>query len=293
MHFSGTVYRNPYWPTFPLLQITQGCTHNSCKFCTMYRDVKFRMQPMEWIEEDLRELAEIAPDATTIQLLSANPLCMTYDKLAPILEMINRHLPKMRYIYAATRVTDIRNKTVEQLQSLKEMGLREISLGVESGEDWTLDRVHKGYRASDIIEQCAKLTEAGVDFWMSFLNGVAGREHSHDHAVHSAEIFSQCRPLVVGTGGLVLFPGTPLLEEADRGEFAPLSEKEMLTELKTFVEHLTCDCTFITHHTVSGQNLTGPNFLLRKEKILAALEDEIEHGDMDRLAAIRGGKRTL
>ena len=293
MHFSGTVYRNPYWPTFPLLQITQGCTHNSCKFCTMYRDVKFKMQPMEWIEEDLRELAEIAPDATTIQLLSANPLCMTYDKLAPIIEKINQYLPKMEYIYAATRVTDIRNKTVEQLKCLKEMGLREISLGVESGDDWTLDCVHKGYHASDIIEQCAKLTEAGVDFWMSFLNGVAGREHSHDHAVHSAEVFSQCRPMVVGTGGLVLFPGTPLLEEADRGEFAPLSEKEMLTELKTFVEHLTCDCTFITHHTVSGQNLTGPDFLQRKGKIVAALEDEIEHGDMDRLAAIRGSKRTL
>ena len=71
MHFTGTVYRNPYWPTFPLLEITQGCTHNKCKFCTMYRDVPFRMSPMEWIEEDLQEIAEIAPNATTIQLLSA------------------------------------------------------------------------------------------------------------------------------------------------------------------------------------------------------------------------------
>ena len=34
MHFTGTVYRNPYWPTWPLLEITQGCTHNRCKFCT-------------------------------------------------------------------------------------------------------------------------------------------------------------------------------------------------------------------------------------------------------------------
>ena len=57
MHFTGTVYRNPYWPTWPLLEITQGCTHNQCKFCTMYKDVPFRMSPMEWIEEDLQELA--------------------------------------------------------------------------------------------------------------------------------------------------------------------------------------------------------------------------------------------
>ena len=293
MHFTGTVYRNPYWPTFPLLQITQGCTHNSCKFCTMYRDVKFKMQPLEWVEEDLRELAEIAPDATTIQLLSANPLALSYDRLLPYLELIRKYLPKIEYVYAATRVTDIRNKTVEQLKAMKELGVREISLGVESGDDWTLERINKGYHAADIIEQCHKLDEAGVAYWMTFLNGVAGKEHSRGHAVHSAEIFSQCHPMLVGTGGLTLFPGTPLLEEAQRGEFTPLSEKEMLEELKLFVENLTCDCTFITHHTVAGQNLTGPNFLQRKDKIIAALDHEIKHGDMDRMAAIRRNKRTL
>ena len=252
MHFTDTVYRNPYWPTFPLLQITQGCTHNKCKFCTMYRNVNFKMQPLEWIKEDLKELSEIAPNAKTIQLLSANPLALTYDKLAPILEMINSYLPEMENIYAATRVTDIKNKTVDELKRLKEMGLCEISLGVESGDNQTLDLVNKGYHADDIIEQCGKLKKAGIKYWMTFLNGVGGKEHSADHAIHSAEIFSRCEPMLVGTGGLTLFPDTPLVEEAEKGNFTPLSEKEMLVELKTFVENLTCDCAFITHHTVNG-----------------------------------------
>ncbi len=293
MHFTQTVYRNPYWPTWPLLQITQGCTHNRCRFCTMYRDVPFRMQPMEWIEEDLEELKRTVPDADSIQLLSANPLAPVYDVLAPILERIDAALPRMAHIYASTRVTDIRNKTAAQLKSLRDMGLKEISLGVESGDDRTLERIDKGYRASDIIEQCAKLTEAGIDFWMTFLNGVAGREGSTDHAVRSAEIFSRCRPMVVGTGGLVLFPGTPLLEDAARGEFTPLSEREMLIELKTFTENLTCDCTFITHHTVSGTDLTGPGFLKRRDRIVAALEHEIRFGDLDAMAAARREKRSL
>ena len=51
---------------------------------------------------------------------------------------------------------------MEQLKSLRDIGLREISLGVESGDDWTLDRINKGYHANDIHEQCAKLTEAGI-----------------------------------------------------------------------------------------------------------------------------------
>ena len=168
-----------------------------------------------------------AADSTErMSVLSENPLCMTYDKLAQIMEKINQYLPGMEHIYAATRVTDLRNKTVEQWKSLRDMGLNEISLGVESGDDWTLDRINKGCRAADILEQCAKLDEAGVACWMTFLNGVAGREHSQEHALHSAEVFSRCHPMVVGTGGLTLFPGTPL------------SEKEMLVELKTFVENL-------------------------------------------------------
>ncbi|MBQ3664249.1 MAG: radical SAM protein [Clostridia bacterium] len=292
MHFTGTIYRNPYWPTWPLLEITQGCTHNMCKFCTMYKDVPFRMSPTEWIEEDLREIARNDPDARTIQLLSANPLVLAYDKLVHIFELIHRYLPKMEYIYLAGRVTDIKNKTVEQLKKLRELGMREISLGVESGDDWTLERIHKGYCAKDILEQCHKLEEAGIDYWMTFLNGVAGRSHSREHAVHSAEIFSLCKPMLVGTGGLTLFPGTPLLEEAQQGEFDPLSEKEMLEELKLFVENLTVDCYFITHHTVAA-NLTGPDFLGRKEKIIAALDNAIRHGDMDRMAELRRIKKTL
>ena len=128
---------------------------------------------------------------------------------------------------------------------------------------------------------------------MTFLNGVAGREHSRDHAINSAKIFSQCKPMLVSTGGLTLFPGTPLLDEAQRGEFDPLDERGLLEELLLFVENLTCDCAFITHHTISGVNLTGPDFLKRKDQIVSALRNEIENGDLDRMARIRSMKTTL
>ena len=292
MHFTEPVYRNPYWPTWPLIQITQSCTHNRCKFCTMYKGIPFRMQPLEDIEADAAEIASRMPDARTIQLLSANPLAMSFENLMPRLQLIKKHLPKLEHMYTATRVSDLKNKTVEQLKALRDIGLNEISLGVESGDDWTLQRIDKGYLSADILEQCRKLEEAGIAYWVTFLNGVAGREYSRDHAINSAKIFNQLKPMLVGTGGLTLFPGTPLLQEAQQGEFDPLSEREMLEELRQFVEHLEIDCTFITHHTVVA-NLTGPGFLSRKDSILAVLDEAIEHGDHDRLAAIRQNKRTL
>ena len=42
---------------------------------------------------------------------------------------------------------------MEELKKLKKPGLREISLGVESGDDWTLECIHKGYHAEDILEE--------------------------------------------------------------------------------------------------------------------------------------------
>ena len=59
------------------------------------------------------------------------------------------------------------------------------------------------------------------------------------------------------------------------------------------MENLTCDCIFITHHTVSGANLTGPDFLARKDTIVSDLRNQIEHSDLDRMARIRAAKDTL
>ena len=286
MHFTDPVYRHPYWPTWPLLEITRGCSHSRCRFCTMYDGVGFGVQPMEVIEKDLAELARTVPDARTIQLLSGNPLVLRSEQLAVVMERVHEYLPKMENIYTVGRVTDLRDKTVEELRELRGLGLKEISLGVESGDDWTLDRVDKGYHAEEVIAQCRKLDEAGIAYWLTFMNGIAGRGHSLDHAVHSAEVFNACNPLVVYVTSLVLFPGTPLLEDAERGEFEPLTERELLVETRAFLEHLRADCGLVTHHTTSI-DLSCQDFLGSKARLLAELDDTIANGDMDMLSLRR------
>ena len=292
MHFTGTLYRSPSWPTWPLLQITQGCSHNKCKFCTMYRDVKFAPMPIEIIEEDLAELSQTDPDATTIQLLSGNPLALPFHRLKPILEKIHEYLPHMEHIYTQGRITDLRSKSVEQLRELRDLGMDEISIGVESGDDWTLERVVKGYRGADVVEQCHKLDEAGIRYWLTYLNGVAGRSHMHEHALNSARVFNQCHPMHVGVGGFTLFPGTPLRDEAERGEFDPLTEAEMLEELREFALALECDCAFSTHHNVVAE-IDTQDFLADKDAFIAEIDDILENDDMELLAQYRAAKTDL
>lgn len=65
MHYTGTIWRPPYEADSLLLEVTTGCTHHKCKFCTLYHDLPFdfRLSPKKDIEADLLE----------VQMLRANP----------------------------------------------------------------------------------------------------------------------------------------------------------------------------------------------------------------------------
>ena len=292
MHYTGTVYRNPYKPPSPLLEITQGCSHNRCKFCNMYSDVKFRQSPLEWIEEDVKEIASVYPNTDRLQLLSADPFVLDFERLDAICDIIHTHLPDVNIMTMAARVDNIKDKSVSELKILKSKGIVEVNIGAESGDDETLKSVNKGYTSEDILKQCEKLDKAGIDYWLTFLNGVGGVEHSKNHALNSAKIFSQANPTVVGTGGLVLFEGTGLRALYKKGKFHPLTEKGMMEELKLFIKNLDFDGRFITHHTIS-MDLNDVNFRQNKAEILKNLQYGIDNMDMERLAQIRNNKRGL
>ena len=78
----------------------------------------------------------------------------------------------------------------------------------------------------------------------------------------------------------------------EEGRWTKLTEKEMLEELLLFVENLTCNCRFITHHTVSA-DLNTNDFLGNKKFIAGTLKNEIETGDFEIMKDIRDSKRTL
>ena len=56
MHFSGGINRPPYETADGYLQTTEGCSHNTCLFCTYFKDQKFRKSTIEEIEADIREI---------------------------------------------------------------------------------------------------------------------------------------------------------------------------------------------------------------------------------------------
>ena len=81
MHQTGQIYRPPSEASVQRLEVTIGCSHNKCSFCTMYRKTPFRVAPLEDVEMDLKELHDRGEKITRIYLTNGDPFVLGIDRL--------------------------------------------------------------------------------------------------------------------------------------------------------------------------------------------------------------------
>lgn len=238
MHFTGRTWRPPYEAHSVIIQATSGCTYNKCRFCNLYEGECFRMSPIEEFEEDLAEIKKYQPYARRIFWTGANPFVMSYENLKLRALTVRDYLIKCQTMAMFASIRDIKSKEVWQLQKLRAMGINGLSIGIESGDDETLLLANKGYTSEDILEQCRKLDEAGIEYYFVYMTGLAGKGNGYRNAVNSAKLFSQLNPYFISVDSLTLFPNTELYDMAQRGEFEPAGEKERIEELQVFIQNL-------------------------------------------------------
>lgn len=293
MHFTGTIWRPPYeWDSL-LLEVTAGCTHHRCKFCTLYDDLPFpfRMSPLEDIEADLREaqLFQTGPmERLTRQLqglplsegperaflVGANPFVLKAGRLERIAEMVRTYFPGCRTIGCFARITDITGKMDDELSRLAQAGYDGITIGVESGDGDALAFMDKGYTPEDIITQTRRLDGAGIGYHFFYLAGIAGAGKGRESARRSAEIFNQTHPRRVGSSMLTVFPESRLYQEIQAGNWREAGEKEKLEEVRTLVEHLDIPVIFAALGASNAVNMEG-RLPEGRGKLLSALDEVI------------------
>ena len=238
MHFTGRTWRPNYEADSCIIQLTAGCTYHKCHFCNLYKEEPFAMSPLSEFEEDLSEIKSYQPHARRIFITGANPFALSYEKLKPYILTVRDYLIKCQSIAMFASIRDIKSKEVWQLRKLRAMGVNGLSIGVESGDDDTLVLANKGYTSQDILEQCRKLNEAGIEYYFVYMTGLAGKGAGYRNAINSAKIFSQLNPYFISVDSLTLFPGTKLFDMEKDGKFIQSGEKERIQELQTFIKSL-------------------------------------------------------
>jgi radical SAM superfamily enzyme YgiQ (UPF0313 family) len=279
MHYEGTIYRPPVEANSLLLQVTVGCAHNKCTFCNMYKDVCFRMEKLEQIEEDLKEARRYYKKVERIFLVNGDAFVLKADYLKAIAIKIREYFPECNTITMYSSIQNIKSKTDEELKELRALGINDLYVGIESGSDEVVARINKGHTVQEAIEQLQRLNEANINHMALLMLGVAGKGKGIENAKATAEFLNVTKPKLIWVGTLAVFPGTKLQEEVEAGTFVEASEIENLIEEKTLIENIQLEnVPFYGVHPTNAIPVAG--ILPRdKEKMLEALEYGIQNFD--------------
>ena len=283
MHYTGTIWRPPYEAASLLLEVTAGCTHHKCKFCTLYDDLPFdfRMSPINDIEADLKEAQKqyklwSSYRLTRAFLTGANPFVLKCERLMDIAALIHKYFPGIKTIGGFSRITDVTLKSDEELQELKNTGYDGLTIGIETGDNEALKFMNKGYEAEDILKQCRRLDQAGISYKFFYLASISGAGKGEAGAKATAEICNQLHPKLVGANMLTIYPNSELYQEIKKGNWVEESEIEKYKELKTLVENLNITTEFAALGASNAIQLQG--YLPRdKERLLAVLNEIISN----------------
>jgi len=286
MKFTSGINRPPYETADGYLQVTEGCSHNHCLFCTYFKDVKFRKSTIEEIEADIKDMHNWFKNPKRIFLQGADGYSADYNTLMRTAELLHQYMPSVETIGGYARIDSFFDKTEEQIRNMTAVGYSNPYIGVESGDDVVLKRINKGYNAAQAREVLEKIDRGGMPYVVNFLNGAGGHDYGFTNAHATAKLYDGLHPTMVNMSMLTVVPGTPLYKLIKQGKYVESTEKEKLEEAKEFVRSLTNKTIFMTEH---ASNLFHVECQLpdEKESLMTYIQQIIDKKDEKELRHYR------
>ena len=288
MRYIGDIYRPPSEAYSLLLQVTVGCSHNKCTFCSMYKKKQFRLRPMEDVLEDLDWARSHYRRVGRIFLCDGDALCLKNSKLLTILDRIRELFPECERVTSYGRATDALRKSDEELKELRAHGLTMVYLGAESGSDKVLQMVNKGETAKELIDGVRKLEENGIQTSVTFISGLGGPELMEEHAIESGKMIKEMNASYVSFLTLMLEYPAPLLEDYRQGKFKLLKPEEVLQEAALMLDYARPEkpCVFRSNHASNYVSLKG-DLPYDNDEMIAALKRCMEDKRLPKNEAFR------
>ena len=279
--YDTPVFRPPSEAESFILRVTRGCAHNSCTYCNMYRGVKFeKLSDAQIMRQIAMAYSTDAEGVRRVFLADGDALVLPTERLLNILSVLKKYFPNLERVssYAAPR--DILAKSVEELTELRRAGLALLYYGMESGDAQTLKDIRKGVNDKQSIEAGKRVIAAGMKLSIMIILGIAGKEGSTRHALATAHAINEIKPTMLSALSLMLYRGSELKEQFERGEFHPLTPAQLMEELKLIMEHVDLPesehMIFRSNH-VSNYIRLAATLPRDKEQLLEDIDKSILH----------------
>jgi radical SAM superfamily enzyme YgiQ (UPF0313 family) len=256
--YEPPVFRPPSEADSLILQVTIGCSHNTCSFCSMYRNKRFRTRTLDQIRADIAQgRSVLGPGVRRVFLADGDAMCLATRRLADILVLLNEAFPRLQRVGIYANARDVLAKSAEELRELRRLSLKILYMGLESGDAETLESVGKGATPAEIVQAVQRARASGMATSVMVLVGLAGRQRRLVHARASANAINAMSPNYTALLTYTPVPGSPLHDRIARGEFQLPSPRESIEEIRAFVQAVECDTYFTCNHASNYLPLTG------------------------------------
>jgi radical SAM superfamily enzyme YgiQ (UPF0313 family) len=238
-----------------VLQLTEGCSFNSCTFCSFYRDQAFHVKSPAEFYRHVREVRDFLREGIslrkTIFLGGANALVLPLEKLKPYLEMIHQFydVKALGGIFAFLDGFSGEKKSPADFQEMADLGLDTIYIGLESGSDELLEFLNKPSTAEQVLETVRAAKSAGIATAVIILLGAGGKAYSKDHVRETVRLLNEMK---LDAGDIIYF--SKMIDSGDslygiiekELHITPLSEPEQEAQWQAIESQLVFDNTLGT-----------------------------------------------
>lgn len=239
MNYIEPVFRPPSeWKSY-ILQLTNGCSWNQCTFCEMYTAPQkaFHFKSRDKCLAELKLVANHPQRVSRIFLADGDAMTLSTRRLSQVLEDIHTHLPWVNRVTSYCLPRNLKDKSVEELSLLRQLGLKMVYVGCESGDDEVLAKVNKGETFETSLDALKKLKAAGIKASVMILNGLGGKLLSKQHAINSARLMNAAQPEYLSTL-VVSFPVGEARFRKNFPEYQPLEQVELFQEMELLLSEL-------------------------------------------------------
>jgi hypothetical protein len=216
-----------------VLLATDGCAYNRCTFCGFYREVQYRRRTADHFRSHVQDVLAYHGKALAnrrgVFLGQANALTgprtwredvlrATNEQLAGLGCESRRTRDKQGEVAIASFVDAFtgRKMSADEFRKLRALNLRQLYLGIETGDRQLLEWLEKPATTSQMLDAVISAKSGDLNVGILLLVGVGGEKYFESHVRSTAELL---RAMPLGQGDYIyLSPITdaPHAEYANR-----------------------------------------------------------------------------
>ncbi len=246
-----------------VLQATEGCSFNTCTFCSFYKDRPFRIKGPQEFRAHAKAVRAFLAKGLNIRnkifLADANALVIPTNSLLPLFDIVNEayNMSTLDGIYAFLDGFSGEKKTSEDYAELGARGLKRVYIGLESGNEALLRFLRKPGKPTDAVNAVHAMKSVGLSVGIIVLLGVGGRQYADAHTEDTVETLNAMKldgSDILYFSELIVSEGLAYAKNATQAKLTPLSHEECTAQGEAIARGLKFACRD-THPQISRYDI--------------------------------------